>query len=118
MDNEKQKLVVALTYTQKNQTISFIMLFILTIGYIDKVYKSVSSKRKPTHSSVGNVFVVVYVCELDRDAGSPLLFPPSSPSSSLLLPVRTNSRPPALSALYKVKIYSFICLFLQKRNLL
>lgn len=49
------------------------MLFILTIGYIDKVYKSVSSKRKPTHPSVGNVFFVVYVCELDRDAGNPLL---------------------------------------------
>lgn len=57
--------------------IGFIMLFILTIGYIDKVYKSVSSKRKPTHPSVGNVFFVVYVCELDRDAGNPLLLAPS-----------------------------------------
>lgn len=66
------------TSTQTNQVVSFIMLFILTIGYIDKVYKSVSSKRKPTHPSVGNVFFVVYVCEPDRDAGSPLLFAPSS----------------------------------------
>lgn len=98
-------------YRQKNQVIYFIMLFILTIGYIDKVYKSVSSKRKPTHPSVGNVFVVVYVCELIRDTGSPPLFPSPSPSSSLLVTVQANSRLPALSALNKVKIYFFICLF-------
>lgn len=65
---------------RKNPVICFIMLFILTTGYIDKVYKSVSSKRKPTHPPVGNVFVVVYVCVLVRDTGSPPLFPfPSSP---------------------------------------
>lgn len=106
-------------YTQKSQAIYFILLFILTVGYNDKVYKSVSSKRKPTHPSVGNAFVIVYACELDRGAGSPLLFPPSSPS----LPVATDycsdsSGSPALSALHKVKIYSFICRSLQEKNLL
>lgn len=30
----------------------FLMPFILTTGYIDKVYKSVSSKRKQTHPSM------------------------------------------------------------------
>lgn len=75
------------THTNKVHVISFIMLFILTIGYIGKVYKSVSSKRKPTRPSVGNVCVILlllFMCELDRDAGSPLLFSPPSPPAAPL----------------------------------
>jgi len=35
----------------------FIILFILTIGYVDMVYKSVSSKQKLTHLSVAGMVV-------------------------------------------------------------
>lgn len=97
------------THTNKVHVISFIMLFILTIGYIGKVYKSVSSKRKPTRPSVGNVCVILlllFMCELDRDAGSPLLL---LLLLLLLFTPQTSSGLPALSALYKVKISACFC---------
>ncbi len=90
------------------------MLFILTIGYIDKVYKSVSGKGKPTHQTVVNaclfLFMVVSLTEmLESTADTSFI----SLLLLLLFTDQTSSGLVALSALYKVKIYLFICLFLQ-----
>ena len=76
------------------QVFYFIMLFILTIGYIDKVYKSVSSKRKPTHPSVGNVCVFVVVVDV---CVSWTETPGVHCCDNHYLPPRTSSGLPALS---------------------
>ena len=92
------------------QVFYFIMLFILTIGYIDKVYKSVSSKRKPTHPSVGNVCVCCCLCvwagqrRRESTAVTTIIFL-LGPAVGSQLSVK----------LYKVKIYSFVS---AKRSLL
>lgn len=101
----------------KHEAVYFIMLFILTTGYTDQVYKSVSSKRKLTHPSVGHwVCVLLFMCvSFAETLGVHCCFyqhqlPPPLPHQSSCSDQQDT--PSSQCTVQGEDIFIFICLFL------